>query len=171
MARYAAFLRGVSPQNLRMPTLASALRTAGFSNIRTLLSSGNAVFETQAKACGPIERLIEKSLEKVAGRTFKTFVRSSGDLTRVVSASRYQHPAGTKRVVVFHRGTTRGIEASAPAPVQRPSWALLSTSANEIFGFYTPGPDASSLMSYLKRLYGDEFTTRTAETVLKCSAA
>jgi uncharacterized protein (DUF1697 family) len=167
MARYAAFLRGVSPQNLRMPTLASALRTAGFSNVRTLLSSGNAVFETQAKACGPIERLIEESLEKVAGRTFKTFVRSSGDLTRVVSASHYQHPAGTKRVVIFHRGTARGIDA----PVQRPSWALLSTSANEIFGFYTPGPDASSLMSYLKRLYGDEFTTRTAETVLKCSAA
>ena len=168
MARYAAFLRGVSPQNLRMPILATALRTAGFSNVQTLLSSGNAVFESPTQAPRTIERLIEESLEKVAGRSFSAFVRSSSELTRIVASSNYQHPAGSKRVVVFHRGAPRGIEF---IQAHRTSWALLSASSNEIYGFYTPGPDASSLMSYLKRQYGDGFTTRTAETVLKCSAA
>ncbi len=168
MAQYAAFLRGVSPQNLRMPTLARALETAGCSNVRTLLSSGNAVFDTRAKACEAIERLTEKSLERIAGRSFTTFVRSSSDLSRIVSSIDYAHPAGTKRVVVFYRSAPPGTDA---IPVHRTSWALLSTSGKEAYGFYTPGPDASSMMSHLKRLYGDDFTTRTAETVLKCSSA
>jgi uncharacterized protein (DUF1697 family) len=166
MARYAAFLRGVSPRNLQMPALARALEAAGLSNVRTRLSSGNAIFETRARPSGSLEPLIERSLETVTGRTFKTFVRSSSELARMVSTSSHAHPAGTKRVVVLHRGAPRSTEA---IPVHGAGWALLGTLENEAFGFYTPGPGASSLMSCLTRRYGDEFTTRTAETVLKCT--
>ncbi len=166
MARYAAFLRGVSPQNLPMPTLALALQEAGFTRVRTLLSSGNAVFDTRATARAGIERRIEDALEKVAGRRFRAFVRSADDLAKVVSASDHPHPAGTKRIVVFHRDAPPGAEV---LPMHRPGWALLGASAQEVHGYYTPGPDASSLMGYLQRLYGDDFTTRTAETVLKCA--
>lgn len=44
MLRYAALLRGVSPTNLRMPELKDALETAGFEDVKTVLSSGNALF-------------------------------------------------------------------------------------------------------------------------------
>ena len=44
MPRYAAFLRGVGPMNLRMPDLKRSLESAGFTEVKTLLSSGNAVF-------------------------------------------------------------------------------------------------------------------------------
>jgi uncharacterized protein (DUF1697 family) len=168
MARYAAFLRGVSPQNLRMPAFGLALQAAGFSHVRTLLSSGNAVFETRAKRSGGIERSIERALEQVTGRSFKTFVRSAGELDRILAATNVEHPAGTKRVVVFHRGAPRRAEA---IPVHGASWALLGAVENEAYGFYTPGPGASSLMARLKQLYGDDFTTRTADTVLKCTTA
>ena len=41
--RYVAFLRGVSPMNARMPELKACFEAAGFSGVRTLLSSGNMV--------------------------------------------------------------------------------------------------------------------------------
>jgi uncharacterized protein (DUF1697 family) len=44
MKRYAAFLRGVSPMNAKMPELRAAFEAAGFEDVRTLLSSGNVVF-------------------------------------------------------------------------------------------------------------------------------
>lgn len=164
--RYAVFLRGVSPQNLGMPTFAAALAAAGGSGVRTLLSSGNAVFEARASARAALERKIEKSLEVCAGRRFSAFVRSATDLERIVSRCDYRSHAGTKRVVVLCRGDAR---TDGEIPFERPSWALLSVSDTEAYGFYTPGPQASSLMSHLKRLYGNEFTTRTAETLRKCT--
>ncbi len=62
MPRYAAFLRGVSPMNCSMPALTAALEAAGFGAARTVLSSGNAVFEARA-AAGP---KLEKAVEAVA---------------------------------------------------------------------------------------------------------
>jgi len=47
VARYAAFLRGVSPMNLKMPALKACLEAAGLTDVRTLLSSGNAVFSAR----------------------------------------------------------------------------------------------------------------------------
>ena len=41
MPRYAAFLRGVTPMNAKMPALKTAFEAAGFTDVRTRLSVGN----------------------------------------------------------------------------------------------------------------------------------
>ena len=50
MARYAAFLRGVNVGgvNLKMAEVAKALEDAGFSNVQTILASGNVLLESRA---------------------------------------------------------------------------------------------------------------------------
>ena len=50
MARYAAFLRGVNVGgvNLKMAEVAKVLEDAGFSNVRTILASGNVLLESRA---------------------------------------------------------------------------------------------------------------------------
>ena len=50
MPRYVAFLRGVSPMNCKMPELKRSFEDAGFSNVRTLLSSGNVAFDARASS-------------------------------------------------------------------------------------------------------------------------
>jgi uncharacterized protein (DUF1697 family) len=52
MTRYAAFLRGVNVGgvNLPMTKVAAALGDAGFSDVRTILASGNVVLESRSKA-------------------------------------------------------------------------------------------------------------------------
>ena len=49
MPRYAAFLRGVSPMNAKMPDLKAAFEAAGFTDVKTLLSSGNLVFTARVR--------------------------------------------------------------------------------------------------------------------------
>jgi hypothetical protein len=40
-ARYVALLRGVGPMNCKMPELQRSLLDAGFTSVKTMLSSGN----------------------------------------------------------------------------------------------------------------------------------
>jgi hypothetical protein len=63
MPRYAAFLRGVSPMNARMPALKACFEAAGFSNVRTLLSSGNVVFDARSSSPAALERRAEKAMQ------------------------------------------------------------------------------------------------------------
>ncbi len=50
MTNYAAFLRGVNVGgvNLKMAEVATALADAGFTNVRTVLASGNVLLESSA---------------------------------------------------------------------------------------------------------------------------
>jgi uncharacterized protein (DUF1697 family) len=50
MTRYAAFLRGVNVGgvNLKMAAVAEALEEAGFTNVRTILASGNVLLESRS---------------------------------------------------------------------------------------------------------------------------
>ena len=50
MTRYAAFLRGVNVGgvNLKMAEVAKAFEDAGFTNVRTILASGNVLLESRS---------------------------------------------------------------------------------------------------------------------------
>lgn len=54
MTTYAAFLRGVNVGgvNLKMAEVAAALTAAGFTNVRTVLASGNVLLDSTAKVAG-----------------------------------------------------------------------------------------------------------------------
>ena len=52
MPRSAAFLRGISPMNAKIPRLSRAFEVARFTSVVTVLSSGNVVFDAERHA-GP----------------------------------------------------------------------------------------------------------------------
>src|SRR6186713_2315290 len=101
MPRYAAFLRGVSPMNLKMPALKAALEDAGFTDVKTLLSSGNVVFAGRRATDVAIEKKIATTLEENVGKKFGIIVRSIEELDELIAADPYQEfrlPAGSKKV-------------------------------------------------------------------------
>lgn len=70
MPRFTAFLRGVSPMNAKMPELKAAFESAGFANVRTVLASGNVVFDSERTDEREIERLAEEAMMRALGRSF-----------------------------------------------------------------------------------------------------
>ena len=68
MTRYAAFLRGVNVGgvNLKMAQVAAALEKAGFTNVKTILASGNVLLESRS-GVDAVRKKAEKALRDEFG--------------------------------------------------------------------------------------------------------
>lgn len=171
MPRHVALLRGVSPMNAKMPQLKRCFEDAGFRNVKTLLSSGNVVFDARARSEAALERRIEAAMRQHLGRTFYTIVRSSAHLQALLQADPYAAfdlPANAKRVVTFLREQPRSKPALAP---ERDGARILALRGRELFSAYVPGARGPVFMTLIEATLGSNVTTRTWDTVRKCAAA
>ncbi|MFT3868068.1 MAG: DUF1697 domain-containing protein [Nibricoccus sp.] len=171
MPRYAAFLRGVSPMNAKMPELKKAFEAAGFTDVKTLLSSGNVVFSTPAKSVAEIERKAEAAMEKKLGRTFYTIVRPVDALQKILEAdpfARFKLPSEAKRVITFRRAPRKPIPQ---LPIELSNARILATDGCEVFSAYVSGPEGPVFMTLIEKNFGKDVTTRTWDTVRKCAGA
>jgi uncharacterized protein (DUF1697 family) len=171
MPRYAAFLRAVSPMNLKMPDLKRCLEAAGFNDVKTLLSSGNAVFSARAASEASLERKAEAAMKKQLGRAFLTIVRPVDSLRRILDSDPYaafRLPPGAKRVVTFLRNPPR---AKLELPIERDGARILCVNGSEVFSAYVPGPRGPVFMTLIEKTFGKDVTTRTWDTVKKVAGA
>lgn len=169
--RYAAFLRGVSPMNLKMPDLKRALEAAGFRNVKTVLSSGNAAFDAASAPTAAIERKVEAALQKALGRSFPTIVRSIDALQELLAADPYRAlrvAPGAKRVVTFLRERPK---ARIALPVSEAGAHVLAIRGTEAFSAYSRTPRGPVFMALIERTLGKQVTTRTWDTVRKVAAS
>ena len=171
MPRYVAFLRGVSPMNLKMADFKRCLETAGYNKVKTLLSSGNAAFDSSNKSAAVIERQIEATFAEQLGRSFYTIVRSVKELQDLIDSdpySRFALPIHAKRVVTFARKLS-GLKSRLP--IERDGAQILAVRDREAFSAYVPGPKGPVFMELIKATFGSDVTTRTWDTVKKCTKA
>lgn len=171
MPRYVAFLRGVSPMNAKMPELKRCFENAGFTNVVTVLASGNVVFDAPANREAVLEKRAEAAMQKELGRTFYSIVRPISHLQRLLATDPYAEfevSTDAKRVVSFLR------EPTAPRkhlPLEANGARVLCMKDREAFTAYIPGDKAPVFMVLIEKAFGTEVTTRTWETVRKCAAA
>ncbi|MBM4188386.1 MAG: DUF1697 domain-containing protein [Gemmatimonadetes bacterium] len=171
MPRYVALLRGVTPLNAKMPALKACFETAGFSNVRTLLSSGNVVFDSRAAGLATLERRAERAMQAKRGHSFAAFVRSAEYLQRLVESepfAEYQLPAVAKKVIAFLR---EPFGRKLELPIERDGASILKVTGSEVLSAYLPSPKGPVFMSLLEMTFGKGITTRTLETVRKCAWA
>jgi len=171
MPRYVAFLRGVSPMNLKMADFKRCLETAGYNKVKTVLSSGNAAFDSSSKSAAAIERQIEAAFIKQLGRSFHTIVRSVEELQDLIESdpySRFTLPINAKRVVTLARKLP-GLKSRLP--IERDGAQILAVRDREAFSAYVPGPEGPVFMELIKANFGSDVTTRTWDTVKKCAKA
>ena len=171
MPRYVAFLRGVSPTNLKMADFKRCLETAGYNNMKTVLSSGNAAFDSSSKSAATIERQIGATFTEQLGRSFYTIVRSVKQLQDLIESdpySRFTLPINAKRVITFARKLP-GLKSKRP--IERDGAQILAVRDREAFSAYVPGPKGAVFMELIKANFGSDVTTRTWETVNKSAKA
>lgn len=171
MPRYVALLRGVSPMNLRMPDLKKALESAGFTNVKTLLSSGNAAFDSRKASESALEKKIEKILMDEIGKHFLTIVRAQETLAKMLEADAYaKFKIGLKekKVVTFLKDDPA---MRLKLPIEKDGGRILVQTGREVFTVYTPNEKGGAFMGVIERALGKDITTRTWDTVRKCAAA
>jgi uncharacterized protein (DUF1697 family) len=171
MPRYVALLRGVSPQNAKMPELKSCFENAGFTAVKTVLGSGNVVFDSRAVAEATLERQIEAALQTSLGRSFYTIVRRADALAQLLASDPYAAfavPAQAKRVVSF---TRQAPISKLALPHTHDGASVLTVIDREVFTAYEPSPNGPVFMLLIEKAFGKDVTTRTWDTLRKCAAA
>ena len=167
MPRYAAFLRGVSPMNAKMPEVKKAFESAGFTEVKTLLSSGNVVFTAPSAPEATLQRKAEAAMTKQLGRTFLTIVRPVEALRKMLASDPYQAfrlPTDAKRIVTF---LLERPSSKVTLPDEVDGARILAVKGSEVFSAYLPTPKGPVFMTLIQKSFGSELTTRTWDTVTK----
>jgi uncharacterized protein (DUF1697 family) len=165
--RYAALLRGIMPTNAKMADLRTSFEKAGFAGVRTVIASGNVVFDAPAKPIATLERRIEAALEQHNGRTFTTFVRSLETLEELLASDPWKGfriPGKAKRVVTFLRQPPQG---KITLPRVLGAARIVRITGNEAFTYYVPGDTSPTFMKLLEDTLGSVQTSRMWGTLEK----
>jgi uncharacterized protein (DUF1697 family) len=167
MPRYAAFLRGVMPTNVKMPELKRAFEAAGFTDVRTVLSSGNVVFTARTASNAALAKKAEAAMRRELGKAFTTLVRPVEALKALVASDPYRGSRvdpKAKRIVTF---LGEAPNSAVKLPVEQDGARIVRMKGGEVFSAYLPTPRGPVFMTLLERTFGKEQTTRTWQTIEK----
>jgi len=154
-----------------MPELKRAFLRAGFSDVKTLLSSGNVVFDAKEADREVIERKAEAAMKKELGAAFMTFVRPVDRLRTLLEADPYAEfeldPDAKKVVTFLHRAPTASAKAKLKLPVELHGAKVLTVRGDTVLSAYVRSERGPVFMTLLEKTFGKDITTRTWETVRK----
>lgn len=153
------------PTNCKMPELRAALEQAGFGDVKTIISSGNAVFRARAASEASLEKKCESAMEKHLGRRFMTIVRSIDELEALLDRdpfAKFRLPPNARRNVTFLRAAP---SPKPKLPVSMQGGEILTLQGREGFLYYVPGEASPTFMTSIEKTFGKEQTTRTWDTV------
>jgi uncharacterized protein (DUF1697 family) len=155
--------------NAKMPELKRAFEAAGFTEVKTLLASGNLVFSASRASEATLERKAEAAMLEGLGRAFLTIVRPVDGLRELLASDPYRSfrlPPGSKRVVTFLRNAPA---AKLKLPIEQDGARILDLRGNIAFSAYVRTPKGPVFMTLIEKAFGKEQTTRTWETVEKAA--
>jgi len=167
MPRYAALLRGVMPMNAKMSALKEAFEAAGFTDVKTVLGSGNVVFDARSSSDQALQQKAEAAMQEHLGQAFLTIVRPIEQLRRILESDPYRAfklSPKAKRIVTFLRARPT---AKIKLPVEMDGARILTMKDREIFSAYLPSPKGPVFMTLIQKTFGKDLTTRTWDTVAK----
>lgn len=93
--RHAALIRAVNVggRKVTMAELRQAAEALGFAEIKTLLASGNLVFETKAAPAGELEHNLETAITNKFGLVSEVMVRDPKQWAAIINANPFPEKA------------------------------------------------------------------------------
>ena len=169
MANRIAFLRGINigpRQRVKMPELRELLEGHGYTDVQTLVQSGNVVFTSRA-APSTLERKLEQQIEEGLGVDPKVVVRTRDELAAVIEANPFPDTPNAKKNlhVTFLSGEP---DAGVAAELEATDFGgdRLAFRGREIYIAYADGMGRSELAKQLARAkLGATATDRNWNTV------
>lgn len=169
MNKYAAFLRGINlgKRQVKMGDLKIVLEEIGLENVKTLLASGNVIFESNEKDSTKLRKRIEAQLKSKFGFKIDTILRSIEEIEKLVKNNPFRKIEVNKDtrlyVTFFGEKQTKKIKSD------NPNFQILRITEDEICTVLTLDKNGRTLdlMNILEKEYGKNVTTRNWNTVLK----
>lgn len=172
--RQAALLRGINvgrAKRVAMADLRSLVEGLGYTDVRTLLNSGNVVYTAPHEAPGDAAARIEEALVAKLGVSSRVTVLTAEEVAAVV-ADNPLVDVGTDPSRLLVTVLTDPAGRSALEPLAREDWApeVLALGTRVAYLWCPEGLLASRLPEAVGRVLGDRATTRNWATMLKLHA-
>jgi len=162
MARFVAFLRGINVGGnnlIPMAVLKASCESAGLTDVRTYLQSGNVLFNTTRKDPA---RVIEKALEL----DVKVIVRTIDELRAVIAKNPFDGERNPKQLIVVFLDAEPSKAAQDALLAAHKGPEEIHFAGRELFIYYDEGMGKSKLTNALiERKLGVRGTARNWNTV------
>ena len=171
---YAAFLRGINVggrKPIKMDAWREAFEAMGFQKVKTLLASGNVLFDSNATKAEPTAEKIEERLRNTFGHEIGVLVRPVAELQKLVAMNPFKKvkltPETRLYVTFLSEKPTPGQEAKLKTAGK--DFKFLRVSDREVCSGITISPQrhTTDLMAQLEKELGRKVTTRNWNTVVR----
>lgn len=176
MATYIALLRGVNvggKAKVSMADLRELVASLGFTDVRTLLQSGNVILRAEGRTPEALETLLQKETRTRLGLDTKYLVRTASQWKSVVSRNPYPREAKddpSHLLATFLKTKPKAAAAKALAGAIQGS-EYLRVIGREAYIVYPDGVGRSRLTNaVIEKKLETSATARNWNTVLKLAA-
>lgn len=172
MTKYIAFLRGIGPgnPNMRNDKLCAVFEEIGFSNVRSVISSGNIIFESDRTNVLKLETEIEQALFASLGFHTTAIIRNEAQIQKLVTANPFEdrtHGTGMYLLATFTKNPLKLAYELPYQPLGKP-YQVIRAIDDTVFtvtdNTLTKTPD---VMTWLEKELGKEISSRTWNTILR----
>ena len=173
MAAYLALLRGIAPTNPKMrgAELKKVFESLGFDRVRTVIASGNVLFESPERSVRRLEERIEAALEEHLGAPCSTIVwtrRKIGELAKSDVFDRFDDSPTERCNVTFQKRPAKGVAT----PDVGAGAEIVAVRDGVIFSVIdSTAAKTPDLMRKIEQAYGKQTTTRTWKTIHRIDKA
>ena len=174
MPTYVALLRGINVggnKKVPMADLKRFLEKSGYENVKTVLASGNVLFDAAATDIKKLRATIETLLEKKFGFPIPTILRKKDDLAKLVHSAPFKKIRVTPATRLYVTFLTDKRKATLKIPYESPEkdFRILTVSSTEVCSVLELNPNMRSVdsMQILEKEFGKNVTTRNWNTIEK----
>ena len=170
--KFAAFLRGINVGGNKIIPMAELKKTfeaPGFKNVKTILASGNVVFETNQTDQEKLTKKIEDELKKKFKKEIFVNIRSIEYLKTLSEKDPFKKIKVTPetRLYITFLPQLVKIKHKTPFSPEDEHFKIVLITEREIFSVLTLAPDRNTLdlMGYIEKEFGKKITTRNWNTI------
>ncbi len=171
--KYVALLRGINVgghHKVPMATLRETLEKRGFQNVKTLLNTGNVVFEAEQEDENALAEKLAAHLQSTFGFPVPVIIRTADEIGKLVAANPFEKINVTKKTRLYATFLPDVPESNLSIPYTSldGAYQIISILKNTVFSVLDLDKSGSvDAMKILEKEFGKNITTRNWNTVLK----
>ncbi len=171
---YVAFLRGINnigSKTVKMAELKHIFEANGFQNVKTILASGNIIFESTQPETPDLLKEIKNQLENALGYPVDVVLRTLDELRLLVKSSPFRQIKITPRTKLLLTFLPEKPISRLKLPYNSPDrdFTILRIADKEIYSVVNLLPNLRPyrIIGFLEKEFGKKITTRNWNTILK----
>lgn len=172
MSKYVALLRGINVggRTVKMDPLRKMFEALGYSEVNTLLASGNVVFEAGAGSAAAIKTKIEKEIAKTFGFDVHIILRSEKEINALMKSDPFKSVKVTPKTRLYITFLSEKPRSKLKIPYSSMGggYVIRAVRPDCIESMLDLGKGGTvDAMAILEKEFGTQITTRNWNTVEK----